>query len=221
MLPSRCFKPSLLLGELRIPLNPSETKMCHIGQEPEVEETNNFCQTSAIIKFYTKIRIVDRKTNAYVSLRYADLLQLRENLSALIIPTKEHQDTCKYPLVLSSIEISKITDDLYCITSLVPEDDNKIGKILIGKISLEKLLKESKLLADAYIQLETISGALSNTIHNDILLILEKQEMKTFETVEDMLGQLDEMDLPESLLRSEMLLKYPNMYFAILSNLKY
>lgn len=217
MMPIQQFKPSKLLGECRVPLNKSETKHFVIGHEPRVEPTNNFELTSSEVKFYTVARIVDRKTNIYVDLEYADMRKLREALSAFIMPVQQQQQqqSYKFPVYLETIQVAKITQDLFCIASR-----SSSANMLVGRTTLEQLVLMAKQLTALYLQIDSISSTLMREANKIILDIIEKSEICVFESVEDLCGKIEELELEPCLLHTELFLKYPEIYFDIISNIK-
>lgn len=217
MVSSNQFKPSKLLGECRFPLNKTETKHIVIGHQPQDEATNSFDLTSSEVKFRTVARIVDRKTNLHIELEYGDLTQMREVLSSFFLPIQQQQQQAtsyKFPLYLQSVQVAKITGDLFCISSRSSSAD-----MLIGRTSIEQLIYLSKQLSELFDRLDSVSNTLERQVNCYILNILEKNIGK-FKTIDDMVCKLDELELEPCVLHIELLLKYPEIYFNIFNNVK-
>lgn len=219
MMPMQHFKPSKLLGECRLPLNKSESKYFVVGHEPHVEPTNTFEITSSEVKFVTVARIIDRKTNLYIDMKYADIIKMRDSLSMFIDPSQEQQQQqpqpYKFPIYLDSIQVAKIMQDLFCIASR-----SSAQTMLIGRTTIEQLVLLSTQLAQLFKQIDVVSDTLTRQANTIMIKILEKSSFRTYESMEDMCGIIEELSLEPCLLHTELFLKYPDIYFDILSNIK-
>lgn len=191
------FKPSTLISECRISLNVSESKHIVIGYRPQVEDTNTFEVTSKGITFYTEVRIVDRCSNSYISISHMDLMRKQ-----------------KYPICLQSVKILKVTDDLFCLSSA--ESD-----LLMGLITLKNLALIAAQVIDLHTQMNYATLLLSSQVNRDILNMFDKAEVVKFDSIEDMLGHIDQLDLEGNILRTEMLIKFPDLYLEIFNTVKH
>lgn len=140
---------------------------------------------------------------------------MRDYLSAFSNSSEEHQQNAS--INLQSIQISKVSKDLYCITSL----NSKYHNMLIGRVSLQKLVSISKGLAEIYIEMEGMSANLASMVNNDILNILHAGVKRNYESIDDMLSHLEELELVPYLLRTELLLKNPEIYLKVFTTTKY
>lgn len=218
--PMQQFKPSKLLGEVRIALNKSESKYFVVGHEPYVQVTNTFELTSSEVQFRTKARIVDRKTNLYIDLEYADICQLKDALSSIIAPDQQQQQpqqprTYKFPIYLESVQLAKIMQDLFCISSRCSSET-----MLIGRVTLEQLVIMANQLRDLYKITDSISADLTRQANKVMMNILERAGSHSFESIEDICSKVEEMGLEPCMLHTELFLKYPEIYLSIFNDIK-